>query len=207
MHNAPAAQRRGGRRISSTTGKLLRQLFVDDKLGRMPAPGPTSLVDAVDETNEPVGVVARSEVFQRQANFRTVHVLVFDSAGRLLVQQLSASRDRHPLRWGSSVAGYLHAGETYEAAARRRLHEELGVDAPVVSLGVISMADDGVTKFVGVFTARADHPRIGEPDHIAGLQFLSPDYVRTDLDSRPDRYTVTLREVLARWEKIDGGVG
>jgi len=171
----------------------------------MPAPGPTSLIDAVDERNEPVGVVLRSEVFELRSNFRTVHVLVFNSAGDLLLQQLGPSRERHPLRWGSSVAGYLHAGETYEDAARRRLHEELAVEPPVIPLGVVSMVDEGVMKFVGVFTAQADHPRIGEPDHIARLEFSPVERVRADVQRQPERFTDALREVFAFWEKVDGG--
>jgi len=172
----------------------------------MPAPGPTSFIDAVDEWNEPVGLVPRGEVFERRSNFRTVHVLVFDSDGELLLQQLAPSRERHPLRWGSSVAGYLHAGESYDDAARRRLLEELSLDVPAISIGVVSMVDEGLTKFVGVFTARADHPCIGEPGHIARIEFMAPSRVRDDLDQSPELFTDTLREVFAFWEKVDGGI-
>ncbi|MGY5883677.1 NUDIX hydrolase [Modestobacter lacusdianchii] len=170
----------------------------------MPAPSPTSLIDVVDESNEPIGAVPRGEVFERRVNFRTVHVLVFNASGELLLQQLSSSR-RHPLQWGSSVAGYLHAGESYQHAAVRRLHEELQLSAPVSSLGVLSMTDEGLTKFVGVFTAQSDTPKIGEPDHIASLAFRPPAQIREDVDSHPELFTETLREVLAFWEKVDGG--
>jgi len=93
----------------------------------MAAPGSTSLIDAVDDANEPVGAVARGDVFRLKANFRTVHVLVFNQAGDLLLQRLSATRERHPLMWGSSVAGYLHAGEDYLAAGQRRHQVHRGV--------------------------------------------------------------------------------
>jgi isopentenyldiphosphate isomerase len=66
-------------------------------------------VDVVDERNEPIGVIPRAEVFSAGVNFRTVHVLVFDHEGELLLQRLSPERERHPGLWGSSVAGYLRA--------------------------------------------------------------------------------------------------
>jgi isopentenyl-diphosphate delta-isomerase len=172
----------------------------------MPAPGPTALVDAVDERNEPIAVVPRGEVFARHANFRTVHVLVFNHSGEVLLQQLSARRDRHPGKWGSSVAGYLHAGEQYEQAASRRLLEELGLATEVVPLGVLAMADDGVTKFVGVFVTVANDPRIALPEHIAALEFRSVGAVREQLAKWPADFTESFREVFAFVEKANGGV-
>jgi isopentenyldiphosphate isomerase len=172
----------------------------------MPAPGPSSLVDVVDERDEPIAVVPRSEVFTRRANFRTVHVLAFNHRGELLLQQLSGHRERHPGLWGSSVAGYVHAGETYEEAARRRLLEELGLRTDLQPVGVMAMADDGVTKFVGVFVTVADDPRNALPDHIAALEFRSLDDVRDQMAERPSDFTDTFREVLAFVEKAGGDV-
>lgn len=94
------------------------------------------MIEVVNEANEPVGTVPRAEVFDRGANFRTVHVLPFNARGDLLLQQLSSHRERHPLSWGSSVAGYLHAGEDYVTAARRRLREELALEIPLTADGV-----------------------------------------------------------------------
>ena len=138
----------------------------------MPRPGPASLIDRVDDLNHPIGTIPRATAFDEHANFRTVHVLVFDRRGSLLLQQLSASQERNPLQWGSSVAGYLHAGEACDEAARRRLAEELGLQAPLSRVGVTMMRDDGVKKFVGVYTTNSDSPRIAEPEHIEELRFV-----------------------------------
>jgi isopentenyl-diphosphate delta-isomerase len=157
------------------------------------------LIDRVDEANHPVGLVPRADVFRVGANFRTVHVLVFNDSGDLLLQRLAATRERHPCKWGSSVAGYLHAGETYRQAAERRLAEELGLGTPLREVGVTPMSDDRVTKFVGVFTTIADHPRIAEPEHIDTIAFRPLGEVERDISQRPDEYTETLRHVLHYW--------
>ena len=110
------------------------------------------VIDAVDQSDSPTSIIRRDEVFRRRANFRVVHILVFNRRGELLLQQLSRTRTRHPGYWGSSVAGYNFAGESYEAAAGRRLGEELGIDGvPLTYIGKTSMEDDGCQKFIGYF--------------------------------------------------------
>jgi hypothetical protein len=66
------------------------------------------------------------------------------------------------------------------------------------------MADDGVTKFVGVFVTRADDPHNALPDHIADLEFLPMEDVRKEVSERPGDFTETLRGVLAFVEEVDG---
>jgi isopentenyl-diphosphate Delta-isomerase len=157
------------------------------------------LIDRVDERNRSVGTVARRDVFKGHANFRTVHVLVVNHAGDLLLQQLSPSRARHALQWGSSVAGYIYAGESYEEAAKRRLREELGLESALHNVGVTPMEDEGVTKFVGVFVTVADHPQVEEPDHIVAIKFHPQIGLEQDVRLHPDTYTQSLRHVLAFW--------
>jgi isopentenyldiphosphate isomerase len=165
----------------------------------MPRPGPNALIDRVDERNRSVGTVARQDVFKEHANFRTVHVLVLNYAGELLLQQLAATRERHPLRWGSSAAGYIYAGETYEDAAKRRLREELGLETQLQAVGVTPMEDDGVTKFVGVFVTVANDPRVREPDHIGAIEFRPQADIEQDIRRHAGTYTDSLRHVLAFW--------
>lgn len=172
----------------------------------MPAPLPTSPIDAVDDENTPVGQVPRREVFARGTNFRTVHVLVTDDSGNLLLQQLAASRERHPLRWGSSVAGYLYAGEDAPFAARRRMAEELGLDLPLREVGVTGMPDGGVTKFISVFTAVLEagvEPRNAAPEQIADLRLWTPDELDVAIHSHPETFTASLLHVLDFWHGRD----
>ena len=162
----------------------------------MPAPAPSSLIDAVDELNRPIGTVERNRALQTGVNFRTVHILVTDDEGRLLVQQLSATRERHALRWGSSVAGYLYAGESYEQGAARRVREELGISPCLHWVGVTSMLDEEATKFVGVFTSRASDARLVDSGHVAALEYWSQETVSDMIHNHPARLTDTFRHVL-----------
>lgn len=158
-------------------------------------------IDAVDENDVPIGVVRREEVFRQRANFRVAHGLVFNSRGELLVQQLARSRPRHSGYWGSSVAAYVFAGESYRAAARRRLTQELDIHGvPIRYVGKTSMEDEGCHKFIGVFAAVHDGPFRFDPDHIETLEFL-PLHVIHELHAAGSRpFTPTFLRVVSFYE-------
>lgn len=165
----------------------------------MPAPSGSTLIDRVDAQNRPIGLVSRAEAFDERANFRTVHVLVTNAAGDVLVQRLATNRERHAGAWGSSVAGYLYAGESYLSGASRRLHEELDVRTELTFWGVLAVADESVTKFVGVFSGCANHPRIAEPDHTSEIKFKAIADIERDLEGELSTYTDTFKQVFAYW--------
>jgi 16S rRNA (adenine1518-N6/adenine1519-N6)-dimethyltransferase len=85
----------------------------------------------VDENDEVQGYAIRSEVHGNNLRHRAVHILIFNQAGDVYLQQRSRWKDRHPLKWDSSAAGHVTAGENYDETARRELKEELGVDVPL----------------------------------------------------------------------------
>jgi len=56
-----------------------------------------------------------------------VHVCLFNSNGKLLIQQRQANRKRWAGLWDVSVGGAAMQGESSEDAATRELQEELGI--------------------------------------------------------------------------------
>jgi ADP-ribose pyrophosphatase YjhB (NUDIX family) len=106
-------------------------------------------------------------------------LFLFNRYNELLLQQLSFGRDRHPGQWGSSVAGYLFAGESYAEAATRRLFEELRVrNAELHLFGKTAMLDRGCRKFITVFVGSAEGPFQYDQTHIERLEFRPiPDIV------------------------------
>ena len=171
----------------------------------MSAPPPDGLIDAVDLADEPVTRTERRSALEAGFNFRVVHVFVFNSEGELLVQRLAPTRERHGGRWGSSVAGFIHAGETPGSAARRRLFEELGIRSEVRLFGVVPMHDEGSIKFVSLFVARADAPRDVDREHIAELTYVPLDALVDDIAASPEDFTDTFR-LLATFYRSTAGL-
>jgi isopentenyl-diphosphate delta-isomerase len=161
----------------------------------MPAPTETSLIDAVNARDEPVGTVARGEALRIGASFRTVHIFLLNESGSLLLQRLAPTRDRHPDRWGSSVAAYLNSGESYAEAAERRLFEELALSLPLRFAGKLEMRDEHSHKFVSLFQGRNGTPTIREPDHISELAYWPLGRLSSAIAAEPSQFTPTFREL------------
>ena len=86
------------------------------------------LFDIVSDDDEVIGQAPRRLCHGNPALIhRAVHVLVFNPAGDLLLQQRSPHKDIQPGKWDTSVGGHLAVGETYLSAARREMAEELGL--------------------------------------------------------------------------------
>lgn len=163
----------------------------------MPAPALDSPIDIVDDLDRPVGTLERGRVLEEGKGFRVVHVWVF-SGDALLLQQLGRNRKRHPLRWGSSAAAYLHTGEAYDEAAKRRLDEEIGLQLPLDRFGVTKMQDGRSAKFVALYWARLPWPgqvEIREPEHIEALRFWTRAEIERELDASPETFTETFRHL------------
>jgi hypothetical protein len=109
------------------------------------------IVDVVDIRNRIIGSAKRADVMRKGLNFRTVHVILVDQMGRMVVQILAAHHPRSPGLRGSSVAGYVRSGETYLAAAKRKIVAELNLTTELKAVAEIKMFDQESIKFVGLF--------------------------------------------------------
>lgn len=137
------------------------------------------LLDAVDEHDSVVGTVVRDDVFRTRTNFRVAHVFLFNEKNELLLQQLPASHARHPGAWGSSVAGYVMAGEDYRNCAERKLAQELRISTDLHYFGKTSMVDEGCTKFIGLCIATYSGAPNYDHGHIAHLEYATIDKILT----------------------------
>ena len=78
------------------------------------------LVDLYDENRAPLGKTAERYGKKGPGEYRTVvHVCLFDSQGRLLIQKRTAGKRVWPEMWDVSVGGGVDAGETSRQGAER----------------------------------------------------------------------------------------
>ena len=158
----------------------------------MPSTSLDTLVDVVDTRNRRVGSAKRRNLLPKKLNFRTVHIFVLDRDGNLILQKLRTDHLRNPSRFGSSVAGYLHAGERYASAAHRKLKDELGVNVPISKVGTFKMNDEGSSKFVGLFLARLGNQDVRfAPNQIDSIAHMSFKEIDKNIQRCPATYTPT----------------
>lgn len=160
-------------------------------------------VELVDEAGRAVGACPVAEAHRDPGKLhRAFSVLLFDTAGRVLLQQRAAVKTRFPLLWANTCCGHPAPGESVEAAAATRLTEELGVAAGLTEVGVFRYrAADTAT---GRVEHEWDHVLIGtldttphpDPAEVANLRWVPPAEVRAKLAAEPAAYTPWLAEVL-----------
>ena len=86
------------------------------------------LVDLLDENRCPLGRTAERHAPKAPGELRSViHVCIFDSRGRLLLQRRAAEKKIWPGCWDVSAAGGVSAGEDCRTSAEREVQEELGL--------------------------------------------------------------------------------
>jgi 16S rRNA (adenine1518-N6/adenine1519-N6)-dimethyltransferase len=105
----------------------------------------------VDENDRIRRYASRSEVHGNNLRHRAVHILIFSAAGDVYLQQRSRWKDRHPLKWDSSAAGHVTAGETYGETARRELKEELGIDVALKRIFKIAASPRTDHEFIWLY--------------------------------------------------------
>ena len=85
------------------------------------------LMDIYDENG-----VRTGRTFERNTKLcageycRVIHVCIFNSTGKLLIQQRQSFKEGWPNMWDVSAAGAVSAGESSNQAAEREVFEELG---------------------------------------------------------------------------------
>ncbi len=85
------------------------------------------IIPVVDEKNNVIGLEDRKIVHEKGILHRGVHIIIFNSKGKILLQRWSAKKDICPLLWDLSAAEHIKPKESYANAAKRGLKEELGI--------------------------------------------------------------------------------
>lgn len=99
------------------------------------------LIDILDTEGRPTGEIELKSYAHRIGLFHaTVHIWLYTSDGKVLLQQRGRDKDINPLLWDVSVAGHIRAGEAIETSALREVEEEIG----------LSISEDELEK-IGVF--------------------------------------------------------
>jgi 16S rRNA (adenine1518-N6/adenine1519-N6)-dimethyltransferase len=142
----------------------------------------------VDNNDRIRGYASRTEVHGNNLRHRAVHILIFDRAGDLYLQQRSRWKDRHPLKWDSSAAGHVTAGENYDETARRELKEELGVDVPLERIFKLNASSRTDNEFIWSYRGVILGDLAPNKSEIERGAFFPPAVIDGWTSARPDDF-------------------
>lgn len=148
----------------------------------------------VNEQDEPIGVMEKMAAHEQALLHRAFSVFIFNSKGEMLLQQRAFDKYHSPGLWTNACCSHPNPGETTDAAAMRRLMEELGFSTPVKKAFHFTYKapfDNGLTEY------EFDHVYIGEyegqlspnPEEVSAFRFIDLPSLESDMKNNPSSYT------------------
>lgn len=148
--------------------------------------------------------VGKLEVHRRGLRHPAISVFVMDG-DRTLIQRRAMGKYHTPGLWANACCTHPEWGEDSADCARRRLREELGIDAPVLierdrveyraDVGGGLTEHECVTLFL--VEAGADLSMAPNPDEVMEVRWVSLDDLRAEIASAPGDFTPWLRIYLS----------
>lgn len=158
----------------------------------------------VDDEDNSVGPEEKLFVHQQGLLHRAFSIFVFDSKGRMLLQQRDFGKYHSAGLWTNSCCGHPRWGEATDAAARRRLQEEMGFSTPLVEVSSFVYRDEVPGnliehEFDHVYAGLFD----GEPEvnrnEVADWLWVDTGELVRMVKSDPDRFTVWFNKIVDKF--------
>jgi isopentenyl-diphosphate Delta-isomerase len=155
----------------------------------------------VDEHDNPIGTMEKMEAHQKGLLHRAFSILIFNSAGKMLLQKRAGSKYHSGGLWTNTCCSHPLPNEPLETATRRRLRFEMGID----------LKSDFVFKFIynikldrNLIEHELDHVFVGtydgtpevNSDEVEDWKFVDVDELKKDVDLHPENYTHWFKLIL-----------
>jgi isopentenyl-diphosphate delta-isomerase len=154
--------------------------------------------DVVNDRDEVIDVLPRSEVHRRKLLHRAIHVFVFRTDGRMLIHQRSHTKEEFPSVWTSSCSGHVSAGETYDESAPRELLEELGVVASLTPLHKFQAQEATSWEFTLLYAATSDDEVTPDPIEMTAVRWMTVSDIAVWVCQSPEQFSPAFL-VLFNW--------
>ncbi len=139
------------------------------------------LFNILDENGKPVGTASRDKCHCGSFLLHgVVHVLVFNSGEKLLLQKRATNKRIQPGKWDTSVGGHIDYGESVEHALYRETEEELGISgAEMVKLYEYILVSDIEKEYVTTYTCVWDGPISIQKSEMDEVRLFSPEEIES----------------------------
>ena len=126
---------------------------------------------------------------------RAFSVMLRNAAGEWLLQRRAAGKYHFPGLWSNTCCSHPRPGEGTEAAAHRRLREELGVDCALEEAFVFEYRAESAAT--GLTEHEVDHVFVGtcggavrpDPAEVGEVRWASTAALDAEMAEAPERFT------------------
>jgi len=148
----------------------------------------------VNPNDDVLGVMEKMQAHQNGLLHRAFSVFLFNQEGKMLLQQRSATKYHSPDKWTNACCSHPRENETYLDGAKRRIHEELGINCELEEkFHFIYKADVGQD----LWEHELDHVFIGtyngeyllNPDEVSAIRFVTMEELDEEIANKPELFT------------------
>lgn len=156
----------------------------------------------VDNNDSPIGVMEKMEAHENAVLHRAFSVFIFNTDGKLMLQQRALHKYHSPGLWTNTVCSHPRDGETTNEAAHRRIVEEMGFDCEFEeAFSFLYKADVGQGliehEFDHVFIGTSNNQPLINPDEVASWKYVDLNWLEEDVKVNPNEYTEWFKIALA----------
>lgn len=161
----------------------------------------------VNEKDEVLGIMGKMEAHQKGMLHQAISVVLFNSKGEMLLQQRAASKYHWANVWSNTVCTHTRHNESHQAAAERRLVEELGFSAEIKEeISFIYKAHDEESgliehEFDHVFFGKYDGEVPYNEEEVQAVQWISVPELLKDVEQYPEKYSFWFKIILEEMKK------
>jgi isopentenyl-diphosphate delta-isomerase len=159
----------------------------------------------VDEQDQVLGTMEKMEAHRQGVLHRAFSVFIFDTKGRMLLQQRAAHKYHGGLLWSNACCSHPYPEEVTLAAAHRRLVEELGFDTELKEIFSFTYKAEVENhliehEFDHVLAGVYEGKIVPHPEEVADYCYSSMDETGVAIQNHPGKFTSWFRIVFPQIE-------
>lgn len=162
----------------------------------------------VDQDDVATGTMSKLQAHYLGQRHRAISVLISDRQNRLLLQRRAQGKYHSEGLWTNTCCSHPRPGEPVDAAAIRRLRDEMGIACTLTPLFRmryrVRVSDRMIeNEITHVFAGRFDGRPIPNPREVEEWRWVSMRQVEHEIAHHPEQYTAWFRRFHRyHWGKI-----
>ncbi|MHC8327944.1 isopentenyl-diphosphate Delta-isomerase [Pseudomonas sp. LB1P83] len=155
----------------------------------------------VDRQNRKKGIAEKLQAHQLGLLHRAFSIFIFDSKGRLLLQQRAFGKYHSEGLWSNTCCGHPRPGERTAAAAKRRLSEEMGITCQLRKVFTLIYREPVSNQLIEyeyghIFVGTCDCEPVANPEEANDWQWQTLSELPACIAAAPETFTVWFRRIV-----------
>jgi isopentenyl-diphosphate delta-isomerase len=155
----------------------------------------------VDEEDNSLGYETKSIVHELGLRHRAFSIFIFNRNNEMLLQRRASRKYHSAGLWTNTCCGHPVKGEDVLAGAKRRLMEEMNMEADLSEVTVFQykvLFENGLieNEVDHIFYAESDDTPKPNPAEVDEWKYISMENLRKEISTNPGNYTEWFKMIL-----------